>query len=90
MKKQMTILFIVFLCLSACTSSNLKLGNTNGNLANFGYKVKVSDGIVFANSRDHMRIYRSKSDGSEMSKLSDRGGVYLNSSGRMGVFYESG
>lgn len=78
MKKVAILLFVFSLLLGCSFTSSQSLGNTNGNLANFGYKVKVSDGIVFANSRDHMRIYRSKSDGSLVSKLSDRGGVYLN------------
>ncbi|MBV1709549.1 MAG: DUF5050 domain-containing protein [Erysipelothrix sp.] len=78
MKKAAILLFVFSLLLGCSFTPSQSLGNTNGNLANFGYKVKVRDGIVFANSRDHMRIYRSKSDGSLVSKLSDRGGVYLN------------
>ena len=79
MKKRI-IIAIVFLCfLLGCSSSlSVKLGNTNGNIANFGYRVKVKDGVVFANSRDHLHIYRSKSDGSEVKKISSRSGVYLN------------
>ncbi len=40
--------------------------------------MKVSDGVVFANSRDHLRIYFSKNDGSDIRKISSRSGVYLN------------
>lgn len=69
------ILFILWGC---APSLSVKLGNTNGNLANFGYRVKVKDGVVFANSRDHLRIYRSKNDGSDIKKISSKSGVYLN------------
>ena len=79
MKIRFIAVSVILFILWGCSSSlSLKLGNTNGNLANFGYRVKVKDGVVFANSRDHLRIYRSKSDGSQIRKLSSRSGVYLN------------
>jgi hypothetical protein len=79
MKKQIIIAIVILGLLLGCSSSlSVKLGNTNGNIANFGYRVKVKDGVVFANSRDHLRIYRSKNDGSEIRKISSRSGVYLN------------
>jgi hypothetical protein len=76
MKKIMILAFTVLFSLSGCFSSSLKLGNTNGNIANYGYRVKTKDGIVFANSRDHLRIYHS--NGNEIKKISSKSGVYLN------------
>ncbi|MDP2814932.1 MAG: DUF5050 domain-containing protein [Erysipelotrichaceae bacterium] len=79
MKVRFIAVSIILFILWGCSSSlSVKLGNTNGNLANFGYRVKVKDGVVFANSRDHLRIYRSKSDGSEIKQISSKSGVYLN------------
>lgn len=77
--RKVIILCVGFLLLLGCSfSSSQKLGNTNGNIANFGYRVKVKDGVVFANSRDRLRIYFSKSDGSNVVRISERAGVYLN------------
>jgi hypothetical protein len=74
---------IIVLCMGllmflGCSSSSFRLGNTNGNTANYGYRVKVKDGVVFANSRDRLRIYFSKSDGTNVMRISERAGVYLN------------
>lgn len=79
MKKRVFTAVVILCFLLGCSSSlSVKLGNTNGNIANFGYRVKAKDSVVFANSRDHLHIYRSKSDGSEVKKISSRSGVYLN------------
>jgi hypothetical protein len=79
MKTPIILIFVVLLGLFGCDiSSTLKLGNTNGNISNYGYRVKTSDGIVFANSRDHLSIYHSNNNGTEIEKISSTSGVYLN------------
>ncbi|PKM70261.1 MAG: hypothetical protein CVU94_00170 [Firmicutes bacterium HGW-Firmicutes-19] len=77
--KKVIVLFGGILLLFGCSfSSSQTLGNTNGNIANFGYRVKVKGGIVFANSRDRLRIYFSKSDTTDVVRITERAGVYLN------------
>ncbi len=72
------LVFLLLFGVSGCVSTPQSLGNTSGNTANYAYRVEVGDDIVFANSRDHFRIYRSQQDLSEVIKISDRSGVYLN------------
>lgn len=77
--KTVLLLSVIFILgMFGCSTSSVTLGNTNGNIANYAYRIEVGGDIVFANSRDHLRIYRSKNDGSDLRKLSERSGMYLN------------
>lgn len=53
-------------------------GNTNGNIINFGYVAKDGDYIYYSESGDSDKLYRAKSVGEELTKISDDSAIFIN------------
>ncbi len=68
--------------LSGCSlltgDDEVKLGNTSSNIAAFGKMAEDSEWIYFSNPRDEDRLYRMRKDHSQLSKLSDKGSIFIN------------
>jgi hypothetical protein len=54
------------------------LGNTNGNILNLGIVAKNGDYMYYSESSDLHKLYRAKSTGEEITKLSDDSILFIN------------
>ena len=53
-------------------------GNTNGNILNLGLVAKKDDYIYYSESSDLNKLYRAKSPGQEITKISDESVCFIN------------
>ena len=53
-------------------------GNTNGNILNYGLVAKSGDYIYYSESGDEDKLYRAKSTGEELTKISDDSPIFIN------------
>jgi hypothetical protein len=55
-----------------------QIGNTYGNIMNYGLVVQTGNWVYYTNSSDEWKIYKKRIDGSENTKISDYAGWDLN------------
>ena len=63
------------------------LGNSAGNLNNYGLFCEEDGTVYFSNPYDNGNLYRMSSDGSEVKKLCDMSARYINAGGKYVFFY---
>lgn len=84
--KRVVNIAVLVLCmvvmLTGCNGTtevkDAKLGNTSGNISAGGTVVEDNGWIYFDNPRDFNKLYKMKADQSEVTKLSDIRGAFLN------------
>lgn len=64
-------------------------GTSPGNIGNYGFAAVQGDWVYFTNFRDMQKLYKSKLNGTELTKLNDFQSFYINVSGNW-VYYSNG
>lgn len=65
------------------------IGNTSGNLNNHGLFCEYDGYIYFSNSYDQRKLYRMKSDGTELKRIADVPVEYINVYDGIVYFYQT-
>jgi len=63
---------------SASTSKINTVGNTSGNLTNSGHIAQQGDWIYYSNEADGGKLYKSRTDGTGITKLRDERPAFIN------------